>query len=310
MKDLKVVFMGTPDFSVPVLDILIKNTNVVMVVTQPDKLVGRKKELTPTPVKRLAMENNIEVFQPHRIREDYQSILDINPDIIITCAYGQIIPKVLLEYPKYGCINVHASLLPKYRGGAPIHKCLMDGEEKTGVTIMYMDEGMDTGDMITKAEYKILDADNVGTLHDKLSLIGAKLLIDTLPSVIDGSATRTKQNNEEATFAPVIKREDERLNFSKTSREIINHIRALNPWPLANMHIDGVEFKVLEAYSEEYDKNECAGKIVEIKKDAIGITSSDGIIYITKIKPFGKKEMLVRDYLNGIDKDSLLGREV
>ena len=310
MKDLKVVFMGTPDFSVPVLESLIKNTNVVVVVTQPDKLIGRKKELTPTPVKRLALENNIEVFQPSRIKEDYQKILDMNPDIIITCAYGQIIPKVLLDNPKFGCINVHASLLPKYRGGAPIHRCLLNGEEETGVTIMYMDEGMDTGDMISKSVYKIQDTDNVGLLHDKLSILGAELLIETLPSIIDGTATRIKQDSKEATFATVIKREDERLDFSKTRKEIINHIRALNPWPLANTNINGLEIKVLEAYSEEYDKNECSSKIIDVKKDAIGIKCSDGIIYITKIKPFGKKEMFVRDYLNGIDKNSLLGKEV
>jgi len=310
MKDLKVVFMGTPDFSVPVLDALIKNTNVVMVVTQPDKLVGRKKELTASPVKKLAVENNIEVFQPTKIREDYQAIIDIKPDIIITCAYGQIIPKVLLDLPKLGCVNVHASLLPKYRGGAPIHKCLIDGEDVTGVTIMYMDEGMDTGDMIKKAEYKISEYDNVGTLHEKLSLIGADLLIETLPSIIAGTCERIKQNDDEATIARVIKREDEKLNFMDTSREIVNRIRGLNPWPLAYILIDGQEVKVLEAYIEEYDGYDCPGEIIDIRKDAIGIKSNDGIVYITKIKPFGKKIMLVRDYLNGVDKNSLLGKVV
>lgn len=310
MKDLKVIFMGTPDFSVPVLDALIKNTNVVMVVTQPDKLVGRKRELTPTPVKRLAVENNIEVFQPTKIREDYERIIDVNPDIIVTCAYGQIIPKTLLDLPKYGCINVHASLLPKYRGGAPIHKCLIDGEDKTGITIMYMDEGMDTGDMISRAEYIINECDNVGTLHEKLSLIGADLLIETLPSIIAGSCKRIKQNESDASYARVIKREDERLDFNKTSKEILNHIRGLNPWPLANLELDGLEIKVFEAYSEENDSDKNPGEIIDIKKDAIGIKSSDGIVYITKIKPFGKREMLVRDYLNGIDKNSLIGKVV
>ncbi len=310
MKDLKVVFMGTPDFSVPVLDALIKNTNVIMVVTQPDKLVGRKKELTASPVKRLALENNIEVFQPTKIREDYQEILNINPDIIITCAYGQIIPKILLDCPKYGCVNVHASLLPKYRGGAPIHKCLIDGEEKTGITVMFMDEGMDTGDMISKAEYVIQDEDNVGTLHDKLSVLGANLLIETLPSIINGTCERIKQNPEEATIARVIKREDERLVFDKTSRELLNQIRGLNPWPLAYITINDLEIKVLEAYSEEYDSYDCSGEIVDVRKDAIGIKTDDGIIYITKIKPFGKKIMFVKDYLNGIDKKSLLGKLV
>jgi len=310
MKDLKVVFMGTPDFSVPVLEELIKNTNVVMVVTQPDKSVGRKKELTASPVKKTALENNIEVFQPIKIREDYQAIIDKNPDIIITCAYGQIIPKELLDCPKLGCVNVHASLLPKYRGGAPIHKCLMDGVDKTGVTIMYMDEGMDTGDMIKKAEYVILDDDNVGTLHDKLSNLGAKLLIDVLPTIVDGTCERVKQNDNEATIARVIKREDERLDFNKTSQEVINHIRGLNPWPMANLELDGLEIKVISAYKEENNSNKPCGEIIDIKKDAIGIKTQDGIVYITEIKPFGKKQMSVRDYLNGIDKDSLIGKIV
>jgi len=310
MKDLKVIFMGTPDFSVPVLETLIKNTNVIMVVTQPDKLVGRKKELTASPIKKVALENNIEVFQPSKIKEEYERVINAKPDIIITCAYGQIIPKTVLDAPKYGCINVHASLLPKYRGGAPIHKCLINGEEKTGVTIMYMDEGMDTGDMIKKREYKILDTDNVGILHDKLSVIGAELLIETLPSIIDGTCERIKQDDKEATFASVIKREDEKIDFTKTSKEILNQIRGLNPWPLAYISIEDLEMKVFEAYKEECDVDEYPRTIVNIKKDAIGIKSKDGIIYITKIKPFGKKEMLVRDYLNGINKEELIGKVV
>lgn len=310
MKNLKVVFMGTPDFSVPVLEELIKNTNVIMVVTQPDKLVGRKKELTASPVKRLAIANDILVFQPEKIKEDYQAILDKNPDIIITCAYGQIIPKILLDAPKYGCINVHASLLPKYRGGAPIHKVLIDGEEKTGVTIMYMDEGMDTGDMIKKEEYFIKEDDNVGTLHDKLSFLGANLLIETLPSIIAGTCERVKQNDEDATIARVIKREDERLDFNKTSKEIINQIRGLNPWPLSNLILDDLEIKVLEAYQEKNNSDKNPGTIIDIKKDAIGIKSNDGIVYLTKIKPFGKKVMDVKDYLNGINKSLLLGKVV
>ena len=185
MKNLKVIFMGTPDFAVPVLQKLIENTNVVLVVTQPDKLVGRKQILTKTPVKVEAEKYNIPVFQPTKIKEDYGFILNTEADIIITCAYGQIIPKIILDYPSLGCINVHASLLPKYRGGAPIHWCLINGEEKSGITIMYMDEKMDTGDIISKEEYIIKDNDNVGTLHDVLSEIGANLLIKTLPSIIE-----------------------------------------------------------------------------------------------------------------------------
>ena len=169
MKDLNVVFMGTPDFAVPILEALIENTNVVLVVSQPDKLIGRKQILTPTPIKSIAVKHDIEVFQPINIRQDYQKIIDIKPDIIVTCAYGQIIPKTLLDNPRLGCINVHASLLPKLRGGAPIHKAIIDGYKKTGITIMYMDEKMDSGDIISTATYEIQDTDNVGILHDKLS---------------------------------------------------------------------------------------------------------------------------------------------
>ena len=193
MKNIKVVFMGTPDFSVPVLEGLIENYQVVGVVTQPDRKVGRKKEICFSPIKKLALEHNILVFQPEKIRVDFDDILKLNPDIIVTCAYGQIIPKEILDYPKYGCINVHASLLPKLRGGAPIHKSIIDGYLKTGITIMYMDEKMDSGDIISQAETEILDTDTMESLHDRLKLIGKKLLLDTLPTIIDGSAKRISQ---------------------------------------------------------------------------------------------------------------------
>ena len=199
MNDLNVIFMGTPEFAVPVLEKLIENTRVIAVVTQPDKEVGRHHELKASPIKELALAHDIRVIQPNKIREEYQEIVDLNPDIIITCAYGQIIPDAILECPHLGCINVHASLLPKLRGGAPIHHAIIDGYNKTGITIMYMDSKMDTGDIIAQRECPIYDIDNVGTLHDKLSKIGAELLMDTLPSLLIGAITRTKQNDEEAT---------------------------------------------------------------------------------------------------------------
>ncbi len=171
MKDLKVIFMGTPVFCVPILEELIKETNVLAVVTQPDKEVGRKHEISFSPIKKVAIKNNIKVLQPVKIKEEYEDIISLNPDIIITCAYGQIVPLAILNCPKYGCINVHASLLPKLRGGAPIHKAIINGYDKTGITIMYMDKGMDTGDMIEKAEVKIEDNDTAESLHDKLSAI-------------------------------------------------------------------------------------------------------------------------------------------
>ncbi len=310
LKDLKVIFMGTPDFAVPVLDVLIKNTKVILVVSQPDKLVGRKQELQKTPIKKLAEANKIEVFQPIKIREDYQKIIDLKPDIIITCAYGQIIPKALLDLPKLGCINVHASLLPKLRGGAPIHHALIDGYQKTGVTIMYMDEAMDSGDIIAQKEYEIKNSDNVGTLHDKLSLMGANLLLETIPAIINKTNNRIKQNSQEVTFGYNIKREEEHLDFHKTCQEIYNQVRGLNPWPLANIIIDDKEMKVIECTYELKEINQEVGVICEVSKDKLGITVQDGIVYLTKVKPFGKKIMDISAYLNGQNKEDLLNKKI
>lgn len=306
MKDLKVVFMGTPDFAVPVLNSLIENTNVVMVVTQPDKEVGRKKELTPPPVKKVALEHGIEVFQPIKLKEEINKIIEVKPDIIITCAYGQILPEHLLMSPDLGCINVHASLLPEYRGGAPIHRCLIDGAEKTGITIMYMDKTMDTGNIINSKEYIITDEDNVGTLHDKLSVMGAELLIKTLPKIIDGTNFSIKQDDELATYAYNITREDEHIDFNKTSRQVWNQVRGLNPWPLANTVIADNEVKVLECRIGKKISDASPGTISVLNKKELGIQTKDGIIYLEKVKPFGKKEMNIIDYINGLDKENIL----
>ena len=299
MKDLRVIFMGTPDFSVPVLKKLISNCNVVLVVTQPDKKVGRKQEIKFSPVKEVAIENNIEVYQPERIKEEYQKVINTPCDIIITCAYGQIIPKEILDFPRLGCVNVHASLLPKKRGGAPIHWAIIRGEKRTGITIMYMAPGMDDGDIIKQSGIDILDSDNVGTLHDKLSDLGAKLLIETLPSIINGTNERISQDESEVTFSYAIKREQERLDFNLNGKDIVNRIRGLNPWPLANILINGEEMKVYEASFESKNIKEI-GKVIDVKKDSIGITCADGVIYLRKIKPFGKRTMEVKDYLNGV----------
>lgn len=303
---MKIIFMGTPDFSVPVLEGLIDNYDVIAVVTQPDKVKDRKQEITYSPVKAKAKEKNIKVIQPTKIRKEYQEILDLNPDIIITCAYGQIIPKEILSYPKYGCINVHASLLPKLRGGAPIHHAIMEGLTKTGITIMYMDEGMDTGDIITTKEIEILPEDNVGSLHDKLSILGKELLLETLPNIINGNITRIKQNNEEATYAYTIKREDELLDFNNTATSIHNKIRALNPYPVSYALLDN---KIIKIYTSKITNiktnNYIPGTITNIYKDAIGVATKDYELLITRIKPEGKKEMSVKDFLNGIDKNKL-----
>lgn len=309
MNNLKVVFMGTPDFAKNVLQKLIDNNyDVVLVVTQPDKEVGRKHILTPSAVKTCAIENNINVFQPERIKDDYRAVIDANPDIIITCAYGQIIPKELIELPRLGCINVHASLLPKYRGGAPIHYAKINGDKKTGVTIMYMDIGMDSGDIISQKELEILYEDTTEILFDKLSVLGADLLIETLPSIIDGTNTRTKQNEDEVTYAYNIKREEEKIDFKNNGIDIINKIRGLYSWPLACFFIDDIEFKIYDAEFEAMEVDSPC--VVEITKNYFGITCNDGMIYIKDIKMFGKKRMLIKDFLNGINKEDFNNKEV
>ncbi len=304
----KIVFMGTPDFAVPILEGLIDKYNVVLVVSQPDKKIGRKQIITPTPVKQKALEYNIDIFQPENIKEDYQKIITYQPDIIITCAYGQIIPKELLNYPYYGCINVHASLLPKLRGGAPIHKAIINGYHETGITIMYMDTKMDSGDIIDMQKTTIEDTDTLETLHDRLSLMGKDLLLKTLPSIFEKTNSRISQNQEEVTYAYNITREEEHIDFSKTSREIFNLIRGLNPTPSAFCILDSDEIKVYSSKIGTAKVIETPGKIINIYKDGIGVCTSDGEIILTEIKPFGKKKMLVKDYLNGIKKEEIIGK--
>lgn len=307
-KELKIVFMGTPDFSVPVLQALIDNYKVRAVVTQPDKLVGRDNHLAKPPVKILAEENNIVVLQLNKIREQYNEVIELEPDLIVTCAYGQILPKELLDYPKYGCINVHASLLPKLRGGAPIHRAIMEGYTETGVTIMYMAPGMDDGDIITQDRIEITNTDTAATLHDKLSELGSKLLIETLPSIIAGTNVRTKQNETEVTYAPIIKPEDEKIDFSETSREIYNKIRGLNSFPGAYAILDGKRVKIWSSVIlDEYYTEKLDGEIVETNKDGIVVKTGNSTILITELQPEGKSRMKATDFVNGY-KDGLVGR--
>ena len=309
MKDKRVVFMGTPDFSVPVLEKLIENTNVVLVVTKKDAYVGRKKVLTESPVAICAHEHNIEVYKPNKLKEDYEYILNKKPDIIITCAYGSIVPKVVLDYPSYGCINVHASLLPKYRGASPIVASILNGEKETGITIMYMDEGIDTGNIIMSRSIEIEDNDNSLSLSNKLSLLGANLLIDTLPKIFEGENFDIPQDNEEATYVGMLKREDEHIDFNNSVENIKNQVRAFSPEPYAFINIGDTEYKISEVEIKKCDVSKI-GIIVEVNKDSFGITAKDGIVYIKRIKPSGKKEMSVKDFFNGFDKTSLLNKKV
>lgn len=304
---MRIVFMGTPSFSVPVLEGLIENYDVVGVVAQPDRKVGRKQEIVYPPTKELAMKHNIPVFQPQKIREDYEQLLDWNPDIIITCAYGQIIPQAVLDIPRMGCINVHASLLPKLRGGAPIHKAIIDGYDKTGITIMYMDASMDTGDMVSWKETEITLEDTLESLHDRLSIMGKELLLETLPSILDGSAKRIPQNHEEATFAYNIKREEEHIDFSKTKKEVFDLVRGLYPIPSANAILFDQEMKIYSCKMLEKTYDAPYGEIVEVNKEGIVVSVGDGSILITSLKPFGKKRMDAISYINGVGKEKLIG---
>lgn len=308
-KKLRIVFMGTPEFSVPVLEALIENYQVVGVVTQPDKEVGRHHEIKPTPVKEVALKNNILVLQPQRIKKEYQEILDLKADLIVTCAYGQMIPKEILDAPKYGCINVHASLLPKLRGGAPIHRAIINNETRTGITIMYMVEKMDAGDILAQEETPILKEDNVGILHDRLSKMGAKLLIETIPDLINGKIKPIPQKEEEVTYAWNIKREEEKIDFNQRTIDIYNQIRGLNPWPGGYALLEGKVVKIYEArISDSFFTTKKNGEIGKIYEDGIGVSTKDGEIIITKLQPSSKRKMLAKEYLNGVHEEDLLGK--
>lgn len=308
MKNLKVVFMGTPTFSVPILEALIEKTNVILVVSQPDREKNRKGNLLSTPIKELALKHNIEVYQPSNIKQNYQKIIDVNPDIIITCAYGQIIPEELLNYPKYKCINVHGSLLPKLRGGAPIHHAIIDGETETGITIMYMDKKMDAGDIISQRKIKIDDNDNLDVLYEKMSYLGRDLLMDTLESIVDGTNNRKKQDKKKVTYAPNITKEEEKINFDKSGIEIHNLIRGLSSSPCAYCFLDEKRMKIFTSILTNIPSKYPAGTIEKIDKSGIYVSTIDNIIVFTDIMLEGKKRCLVSNFINGINIKDYLGK--
>lgn len=308
MKDIKVVFMGTPSFAVPVLEKLIENYNVIMVVCQPDRAKDKKGNIIYPPVKELALKNNIEVYQPLKLSSEYEHIIEKNPDIIITCAYGQILPSSLLDYPKYGCINVHGSLLPRLRGGAPIHHAIINGDKETGITIMYMDKKMDAGDIISQRSLEIKNTDNLDSIYSSLSILGSELLIETLPSIINGTNNRIKQNENEVTFGYNISKEDELINFNDLAINIFNKVRGLCSIPGASCYYNGKRLKIYGVEVTNKLSKDIPGKIVEVNKDSIIVTTKDYLIKIKDIKLEGKKRCMVSEYLNGIhDKSSLLG---
>ena len=299
---MKVVYMGTPDFAVCALEAIVTaGHDVKAVITQPDKAKGRSKALVPTPVKAKAMEYDIPVYQPEKLREEdnVKLLADINPDIIVVAAYGQILPESILNIPRYGCINIHASLLPKYRGAAPIEWSIIDGEEVTGVTTMYMEKGLDTGDMIEKVEIPIQAEDTGETLHDKLAEAGAKLIISTMDKLEAGTATRTKQNDEESCYASMLNKDMGNIDFTKSATEIERLIRGLNPWPCAYTKIDGKGVKIYKAQVCEVAEDSKPGKIVDETKKTFTIACGKDGLVIKNLQPEGKKPMDTVAYLNG-----------
>ncbi len=307
---MNIVFMGTPDFAVETLKKLIEKHNVIAVISQPDKPKGRGKKLVHTPVKQFALDNGIEkIYQPEKIRDEnfVKELESLNADLFVVVAYGQILPESVLNIPKYSCINVHGSLLPKYRGAAPIQWSIINGEEKTGVTIMYMEKGMDTGDMILKEEIIIEPTETYKTLHDKMSIVGADALIKTLDLIESGSVTPEKQNDEEATYAPMITKEMGHIDWNNSSKDIINLIRGINPMPMAYTIYKDETFKISQA--EEilgYDGN--IGEIVDVTKDGFIVKTKDSSIIIKEMQAKGGKRMKTSDYLRGhtIEKNIIL----
>jgi len=304
MKDLKVVFMGTPDFAVPILEKLITDTEVLLVVTQPDKVRGRNNKISFSPIKEIAVKNNIEVFQPEKIKQDYQTIIDKNPDIIITAAYGQIIPEELLFFTKYKAINVHASLLPKYRGGAPINRAIENGERYLGITIMYMDKLMDNGDMISQRKIELKEEDNFDTMNKKLSILGRDLLMDTLPSIINSTNERIKQKEEDVTIIKLLNKEELLIDFNNDFVSVFNKIRSLDSVPGAYAFLNNKKYKL---YDVRLGKNviDEIGKIVDIK-DYLEIACKNGTIKVYSIQEEGKKKMNIKDFFNGHKKEDFL----
>jgi methionyl-tRNA formyltransferase len=300
---MRIVMMGTSDFAVPCLQRLMEHQyDVAAVVTQPDRPKGRKRQLTPPPLKEAALAYQLPVLQPEKLRESsaLAEVLAYKPDLIVTAAYGQLLPEALLSAPKYGCINVHASLLPKYRGGAPIHWAIIRGEAKTGLTIMYMVKQLDAGDILTQVEVPISDDDNVATLHDKLSRAGAELLTETIPHLIRGEITPLTQDEEEATYAPNIRPEDEIIDWNRTAREVYNLIRGLSPWPVASTYWSGQRVKIWGArLLAEHTTKGTPGTILNVSDAGIDIAAGNGVVRVTSLQPAGKKVMDAKTFING-----------
>lgn len=295
--------MGTPEFSVPTLESIIKaGHQVAAVVTQPDKPKGRGKAMQFPAVKEAALKHNIQVYQPLKVKEaEFIGILKkIEPDVIVVVAFGQILPKEILDMPKYGCINVHASLLPKYRGAAPIQWAVIDGQKESGVTTMYMDVGLDTGDMLKKTKVTLASDETGGSLHDKLSVAGGSLLVETLEELEQGTIIREKQDDSQSNYARMLEKKLGLIDFSQSAEGIERLIRGLNPWPSAYTGFNGKTLKIWKARVIEEDYAGTNGEIVEVTKDSIIIKTGKGALELLEIQLEGKKRMDVASFLRGI----------
>lgn len=310
----KIVFMGTPAFSVPILESLVASGyDVIAVATQPDRPVGRKRVLTPPPVKAAAVALGIEVLQPEKISgsAELERIIELAPDLIVTAAFGQFLPERLLKAPVHGAINVHASLLPKYRGGAPVHYALINGEAETGVTIMEMIKKMDAGDILSQEALTITEQDDVGSLFDKLSVLGRDLLLKTLPAYLAGKITPVAQNEAEVTFSPNISREQERLDWQQTATEVHNQIRGMHPWPVAYTMFQETRWKIYQSEVSETKTTEAPGTIIALGKSGLEIACGAGtVLTVTHLQPAGKGQLSVAEFLNGVGRDIAIGSQV
>lgn len=309
---MRAIFMGTPEFAVPTLDALIKHHEVIGVITQPDKQRGRGKKLQYTPVKEKALEHNLTVYQPEKARDEafISTLKELNPDVIVVVAYGQILPESILNIPKYGCINVHGSLLPKYRGAAPMQWSILDGESETGITTMYMGVGLDTGDMIEKAVLTLDKKETAGTLHDKLMNLGADLLISTLEKLENNTATRTPQDDSQSTYAKMLSKDMGDIDFTRTAKEIECWIRGLNPWPSAYTTLYGKTLKIWDADVVELEKKAEPGTIVQVTKKTMIVATGDQGLQLNEIQMAGKKRMETAAFLAGykVEEGIILGK--
>jgi len=303
VKFLKIVFLGTPEFAVPSLEMLVKEGyEIAAVITQPDKPKGRGNKLTAPPIKEFAMTNGIKVLQPPKVRtsEFFHELQVLAPDLLVTVAYGKILPVEVLDLPKFGCINVHGSLLPKYRGAAPIHWAIINGEKVTGITTMYTDVGMDTGDMLIKKEIDISEDITVGELHDEMAVLGAEVLKGTLINLVKGTLMRVPQIDNESTYAPIIKKELGEINWNKASVEIHNLVRGTNPWPGAFTTYKSERMRVWKTkFQESEDLGKKPGIICKVSDEGIIVSTGSGFITITEIQFDSGKKMGVEEYIRG-----------